>query len=228
MKGLNVRFEETAVAAAAATETTMTTAVAPLPRGSHYAPTAAVRDCETRENVYCARFCSLEGAEDRLMRTFATCAGRRAEVYECEKSGAVTLVASFESGDANAALYACEWCAFDEEEEEDADADADAVGEDDDDDEDEASTVFSARRDGINNRDRGLRVREDVDESDRTRRRGERHRRAPARTESVGVGERRFERSFVAREDWGDDRDIRGESGTQERRVGGGFSRRAR
>jgi len=127
MKGLNVRFEETAVAAAAATETTMTTAVAPLPRGSHYAPTAAVRDCETRENVYCARFCSLEGAEDRLMRTFATCAGRRAEVYECEKSGAVTLVASFESGDANAALYACEWCAFDEEEEEDADADADAT-----------------------------------------------------------------------------------------------------
>ena len=94
----------------------MTTAIAPSSRASRYAPTSAVRDRETGEPVYCARFCSLEGAEDRLLRTFATCSGRRADVYECETSGAVTLVASFESGDANASLYACEWCAFEEEE----------------------------------------------------------------------------------------------------------------
>ena len=63
--------------------------------------------------MYCARFCAIEGVDGKFQRTFATCAGTRADVWECEKSGDVVLLASFETRDANEAFYACEWCAID-------------------------------------------------------------------------------------------------------------------
>ena len=78
-----------------------------------YAPTCAIRDGQERAHVYCARFCAIEGVDGKFQRTFATCAGTRADVWECEKSGNVVLVASFETRDANEAFYACEWCAID-------------------------------------------------------------------------------------------------------------------
>ena len=86
-----------------------------------YAPTAVVRDVVARAHVYCAKFCELanaarcEGSTHGLERTFACVGGRRCDVYECEESGVTTLRASFEAEDAGEELYACEWCAVEEE-----------------------------------------------------------------------------------------------------------------
>jgi len=93
-----------------------------------YAPTCAIRDGQERAHVYCARFCAIEGVDGKFQRTFATCAGTRADVWECEKSGNVVLVASFETRDANEAFYACEWCAIDSVGRRESGADATTTG----------------------------------------------------------------------------------------------------
>ena len=93
-----------------------------------YAPTCAIRDDQERAHVYCARFCAIEGVDGKFQRTFATCAGTRADVWECEKSGNVVLVASFETRDANEAFYACEWCAIDSVGRRESGADATTTG----------------------------------------------------------------------------------------------------
>lgn len=86
-----------------------------------YAPTAVLRDVVDRSHIYCAKFCELanavrcEGATHGLERTFACVGGRRCDVYECEESGKTTLRASFEAEDAGEELYACEWCAVEED-----------------------------------------------------------------------------------------------------------------
>ena len=79
---------------------------------TRYAPTSVASPSNAPENAYGAAFCSLPGADARLLKTFATCAGPRAEVYECEDDGGMRVVASFEAS-GNEEFYVCAWCAID-------------------------------------------------------------------------------------------------------------------